>query len=193
MVFALPYTTLLLMLLNIMRTKRKSLFGWSNVFYNYSLQDFAKDAWMPFLIALVLLAVAMLNNTDMYVQVEKILDLGISIIPSMVALIVAAYTIMLSFILSDKVTSIKNKEGGADFIQSINSGFAFCLLISILTIIMMVLAKGICNMQVEVEPTLADIINYVVYFLFSFLLGYSVFILIGIVIDIYNSGQTSLL
>lgn len=193
MVFALPYTTLLWMLLNIMRTKRKSLFGWSNVFYNYSLQDFAKDAWMPFLIALVLLAVAMLNHKDMYVQVEKILDLGISIIPSMVALIVAAYTIMLSFILSDKVTSIKNKEGGADFIQSINSGFAFCLLISILTIIMMVLAKGICNMQVEVEPTLADIINYVVYFLFSFLLGYSVFILIGIVIDIYNSGQTSLL
>lgn len=193
MVFALPYTTLLLMLLNIMRTKRKSLFGWSNVFYNYSLQDFAKDAWMPFLIALVLLAVAMLNNTDMYVQVGKILDLGISIIPSMVALIVAAYTIMLSFILSDKVTSIKNKEGGADFIQSINSGFAFCLLISILTIIMMVLAKGICNMQVEVEPTLADIINYVVYFLFSFLLVYSVFILIGIVIDIYNSGQTALL
>lgn len=193
MVFALPYTTLLLMLLNIMRTKRKSLFGWSNVFYNYSLQDFAKDAWMPFLIALVLLAVAMLNHKDMYVQVEKILDLGISIIPSMVALIVAAYTIMLSFILSDKVTSIKNKEGGADFIQSINSGFAFCLLISILTIIMMVLAKGICNMQVEVESTLADIINYVVYFLFSFLLVYSVFILIGIVIDIYNSGQTSLL
>ncbi len=193
MVFALPYTTLLWMLLNIMRTKRKSLFGWSNVFYNYSLQDFAKDAWMPFLIALVLLAVAMLNNTDMYVQVGKILDLGISIIPSMVALIVAAYTIMLSFILSDKVTSIKNKEGGADFIQSINSGFAFCLLISILTIIMMVLAKGICNMQVEVEPTLADIINYVVYFLFSFLLVYSVFILIGIVIDIYNSGQTALL
>lgn len=176
-----------------MRTKRKSLFGWSNVFYNYSLLDFAKDAWMPFLIAIVLLAVAMLNHTDMYVQVEKILDLGISIIPSMVALIVAAYTIMLSFIISDKVTSIKNKEGGADFIQSINSGFAFCLLISILTIIMMVLAKGICNMQVEVEPTLADIINYVVYFLFSFLLGYSVFILIGIVIDIYNSGQTSLL
>lgn len=123
----------------------------------------------------------------------SVLDLGISIIPSMVALIVAAYTIMLSFILSDKVTSIKNKEGGADFIQSINSGFAFCLLISILTIIMMVLAKGICNMQVEVESTLADIINYVVYFLFSFLLGYSVFILIGIVIDIYNSGQTSLL
>lgn len=193
MVFALPYTTLLWMLLNIMRTKRKSLFGWSNVFYNYSLQDFAKDAWMPFLIALVLLAVAMLNNTDMYVQVGKILDLGISIIPSMVALIVAAYTIMLSFILSDKVTSINNKEGGADFIQSINSGFAFCLLISILTIIMMVLAKGICNMQVEVEPTLADIINYVVYFLFSFLLVYSVFILIGIVIDIYNSGQTALL
>ena len=193
MVFALPYTTLLWMLLNIMRTRRKPLFGWSNVFYNYSLLDFAKDAWMPFLIALVLLAVAMLNNTDMYVQVGKILDLGISIIPSMVALIVAAYTIMLSFILSDKVTSIKNKEGGADFIQSINSGFAFCLLISILTIIMMVLAKGICNMQVEVEPTLADIINYVVYFLFSFLLVYSVFILIGIVIDIYNSGQTALL
>lgn len=193
MVFALPYTMLLLMLLNIMKNKRKSLFGWSNVFYNYSLLDFAKDAWMPFLIALVLLVIAILNHTDMYVQVERMLDLGISIIPSMVALIVAAYTIMLSFILSDKVSSIKNKEGGADFIQSINSGFAFCLLISILTIIMMALAKGICNMEVEVEPTLAVIINNVVYFLFSFLLVYSVFILIGIVIDIYNSGQTALL
>ena len=193
MVFALLYTILLLMLLNIMKNKRKSLFGWSNVFYNYSLLDFAKDAWMPFLIALVLLVIAIINHTDMYVQVERMLDLGISIIPSMVALIVAAYTIMLSFILSDKVSSIKNKEGGADFIQSINSGFAFCLLISILTIIMMALAKGICNMEVEVEPTLAVIINNVVYFLFSFLLVYSVFILIGIVIDIYNSGQTALL
>ena len=181
------------MLLNIMKNKRKSLFGWSNVFYNYSLLDFAKDAWMPFLIALVLLVIAILNHTDMYVQVERMLDLGISIIPSMVALIVAAYTIMLSFILSDKVSSIKNKEGGADFIQSINSGFAFCLLISILTIIMIALAKGICNMEVEVEPTLAVIINNVVYFLFSFLLVYLVFILIGIVIDIYNSGQTALL
>ena len=193
MVYALPYTMLLLMLLNIMKTKHKSLFGWSNVFSNYGLLDFVEDAWLPLVIALILLVVAKVSHADMYVQVEKILELGISIIPSMVALIVAAYTIMLSFILSDKVVSIKNKKGGKEFIQSINSSFAICLLISILTIIMMVLAKGVCNMGVEVEPTLAVIINNVVYFLSCFLLVYSISILIGIVIDIYNSGQTALL
>lgn len=181
------------MLLGLMKANYKSIFGWSNVLSNYSFADFLKDAWLPSLVASLLLLLAVYNKVDMYLQVKSLLELGITIIPSMVALIVAAYTIMLSFLLSDKISSIKEKTGGREFIQNINSSFAMCLLISILTIILMIVFKGISCMELEVEPKLADAINYVAYFIITFLLTYSVFILVGIVVDIYNSGQTSLL
>lgn len=193
MVCALLFIMPLLMLFVIMKAKRKSKFGWGNVFANYHFGDFMQDAWLPLTVASILLIVAQVNDVNLFEQLENVLDIGIAIIPSMVALIVAAYTIMFSFILGEKVSEIKEKDGGKEFVQSINSSFAMCLLVSIVTIIVIVFVKCICSMDLGVEPTLANVINSAAYFLACFLLTYSVFILIGIVIDIYNSGQTSLL
>lgn len=176
-----------------MNPKRKSVFGWSNVFANYSVHDFFCDAKLPFLVAFILLMVALYNGVDMYEQVKIVLGLGMTIVPSVVALMVAAYAIILSFIMSDKVKEIKASEKGKQFVQNINSSFAMCILISILTIIFMIFSQGISNLEIETYHVYASIINSSVYFTSFFLLTYTVYILIGIVIDIYNSGQTTLL
>ena len=47
-------------------------------------------------------------------------------------------------------------------------------------------------MNTHVVIECPNIINYPVYFLVCYLLVYSVSILIGIVVDIFNSGQTTL-
>ena len=55
----------------------------------------------------------------------------------------------------------------------------------------MIIISSVANMEITIKESNA--VNYFVYFLVCFLLIYSVFILIGIVIDIFNSGQTTLL
>ncbi len=41
---------------------------------------------------------------------KHLVGVGISIVPAMVALILTAYTIMLTFIIGDKFASIKKKK-----------------------------------------------------------------------------------
>ena len=72
-----------------------------------------------------------------------------------------------------------------------NSSFAACLFVSTISIIAMIIISSIANMDIEIEKPNA--VNYPVYFFVCYLLVYSVSILIGIVIDVFNSGQTSIL
>ena len=51
--------------------------------------------------------------------------------------------------------------------------------------------SSIANMKIEIQNP--DAINYLAFFLVCYSLIYSVSILVGIVIDIFNSGQTVLL
>lgn len=95
------------------------------------------------------------------------------------------------FIIGDKFASIKKTKEGRQLIQDLNSSFAACLFVSTISIIAMIIISSIANMGIAIEEP--NTVNYPVYFLVCYLLVYSVSILIGIVIDIFNSGQTTLL
>lgn len=131
------------------------------------------------------------KDADILLQLKHLVEVGISIVPAMVALILTAYTIMQTFIIGDKFASIKKTEEGRQLIQYLNSSFAACLFVSTISIIAMIIISSIVNMGIAIEEP--NIVNYPVYFLVCYLLVYSVSILIGIVIDIFNSGQTTLL
>ena len=72
-----------------------------------------------------------------------------------------------------------------------NSSFAICLIISTVSIIVMIVVSCVVSMDIKVQNP--DVINYPVFFIICYLLVFSVSILIGIVIDVFNSGQTTLL
>lgn len=169
----------------------KSVFGWKAVFENYGIKDFVIDSLIPTIISSILCVVIYCSGGDMLEQVKHILSLGIAVVPSMVALILAAYTIMLSFILSEAMSKLKSTDNGKSLIQIINSSFAACLLVSTITIIVMLIVSSVANLNIEIEHP--NRINYPVYFVICYLLTYSVCILIGVVVDIFNSGQTVLI
>lgn len=171
--------------------ENKSLFGWNAVFSHYSWKDFIQDGAIPFVLSVVLCISTLLSEKCIYELLKTILDVGLSVAPVMVTLIVAAYTIILSFLMSDKFAQVKNAEVGKDFMRSLNSSFAMALFFTLLTVIAMIVVKCISDMQIKCKYAVA--IDYAVYFSITFLLILSVYILYGIVIDIFNSGQTTLL
>lgn len=171
--------------------KPNSVFGWKNVLYNYGWKGILLDSILPVIISSILCSVMYWKDTNIFLQLKHLVNVGISIVPAMVALILTAYTIILTFIIGDKFTSIKKTKAGKKLIQDLNSSFAACLFVSTISIIAMIIISSIANMDIETnEP---NAVNYSVYFFVCYLLVYSVSILIGIVIDIFNSGQISIL
>lgn len=171
--------------------KPKSIFGWKKVLNNYGWKGTLLDSILPVVISSLLCTIMYLKDADIFLQLKHLVGVGISIVPAMVALILTAYTIMLTFIIGDKFASIKKTEAGKKLIQDLNSSFASCLFVSTISIIAMIIISSIANMDIEIKDP--NVVNYPVYFLVCYLLVYSVSILIGIVIDIFNSGQTSIL
>lgn len=167
------------------------IFGWSAVWASYGWKSFLKDSAIPTTVSLFLCYLIKANDANIYDQLKNLLNLGISIVPAMVALILAAYTIILSFIMGDKVSEIRQTVAGKKLIQNLNSSFASCLFVSTISIIALIIVSCICNMKIEI--TQPEYVNYPVFFFVCYLLIYSVSILIGVVIDIFNSGQTTLL
>lgn len=172
-------------------SKPTSIFGWKSVRHNYGWKGILLDSILPVVISTLLCAVMYCKDADIFLQLKHLLSVGISIVPAMVALILTAYTIMLTFIIGDKFASISKTDAGKKLIQDLNSSFAACLFVSTISIIAMIIISSIANMDIEIKEP--NIVNYPVHFFVCYLLVYSVSILIGIVIDIFNSGQTILL
>lgn len=171
--------------------KPNSIFGWKSVLHNYGWKGILSDSLLPIIISIILCVLMYWENVDIFMQLKHLVGVGISIVPAMVALILTAYTILLSFIVGDKFSSIKKTREGNKLIQDLNSSFAACLFISTISIIVMIIVSSIANMGISIEHS--NRVNYFTYFSVCYLLVYSVSILIGIVIDIFNSGQTTLL
>ena len=171
--------------------RQSSIFGWKTVFKNYGWKSFLKDSIMPLIISFTISIVMYQIGTDTFSQLKVLVNIGISIVPAMVALILTAYTIMLTFITGDKFSSITHTNKGKELIQDLNSSFAACLFVSTISIIMMIMVSTITNLEITIKNP--NIVNYPIYISVCYLLIYSVSILIGIVIDIFNCGQTTLL
>lgn len=171
--------------------KPLSIFGWKAILRNYGWTNLWLYSILPLIVSLGLCTLMYVKDADILLQLKHLVGVGISIVPAMVALILTAYTIMLTFIIGDKFASIKKTEEGRQLIQDLNSSFAACLFVSTISIIVMIIISSIANMGIAIEEP--NTVNYPVYFLVCYLLVYSVSILIGIVIDIFNSGQTTLL
>lgn len=171
-----------------MANNHKSEFGWGAVLRHYGFKSLLKDSVLPLCLSITILFLITINEVDVKSQLEKLLSIGFTIVPVMISLVLAAYAILLSYILSESVSKIIENDSGRDFIADLNSGFAAYLFISIITIVVMIVVSNV--LEIGIECRYGDLINAMVYGIISFLLLYSVNVLIGVVIDIFNIGQT---
>lgn len=107
--------------------KPLSIFGWKAILRNYGWTNLWLDSILPLIVSLGLCTLMHVKDADILLQLKHLVGVGISIVPAMVALILTAYTIMLTFIIGDKFASIKKTEEGRQLIQDltyiIHSGF----------------------------------------------------------------------
>lgn len=172
--------------------KDNTLFGWRAVFKQYGWRDLLMDSVYPLIITiLIVLILVFFSSVDSYIVLQNIVNIGLSVVPAMVALILTAYTIILAFIISDKMNAIKNSEESRDLIKGLNSGFASCLLFSTISLIILVITSNV--MAMKIYSPYSVVINFIVFFIICFLVMLSITILWGVIIDIFNSGQTALI
>lgn len=106
--------------------KPLSIFGWKAILRNYGWTSFWLDSILPLIVSLGLCTLMYVKDADILLQLKHLVGVGISIVPAMVALILTAYTIMLTFIIGDKFASIK-KNGRRQTTYS-RFKFKFCCL-----------------------------------------------------------------
>lgn len=168
-------------------TNNKTIFGWKIVFKYYNLKVFFIDGIIPAIIAVIICLIIGLSKNSVIDQLKHLVDVGINIIPSMIAFLLAAYAIMLTFFSSNEISILKSTKEGKELAKSINANFAACILLSIITIIVLFLVSAVANMNIQIEHS--SWINYPILFVVCFLLVFSVYSLVNIVIDIFNCGQ----
>lgn len=145
------------------------IFGWKAILKNYGWTNFWLDSILPLIVSLSLCTLMYVKDADILLQLKHLVEVGISIVPAMVALILTAYTIMLTFIIGDKFASVKKTEEGRQLIQDLNSSFAACLFVSIISIMAMLIISSIANMGLAIEEP--NTVNYPVYFFCMLLIG----------------------
>lgn len=175
-----------------MTNQKYSFFGWPAVWKSYGWRSFFKDSIIPFIISVILCyLIAQKEPLEIYQHLLHLVGLGVSIVPAMVALILAAYTFILAFIMGDKIAEIKKKEEGQILIKNLNSSFAACLFVTTTSMVVLIIVSCISNLELKFDFSVG--INLSAYFIISYLLFYSVIILFGVIIDVFDSGQTTLL
>lgn len=169
--------------------------GLKGIIKTYGWRDFFKDSVVPLVLALIVLIAAIICCDDSHELFDKVISLCVSILPSYLGLLVAAYTILLTLSTTDAGTKLKkivnenNGLTGKFLIRKLNSGFAACVLIGGLALFLSFLFSVISSLNIVI--TYADAVNYIGVFLSVYLLAFSLTTLVGIIEDLFNLGQTT--
>ena len=169
----------------------KSEFGWKSLLHYYGGKGFFRDSILPIVISIVICIGTFFSDKEALEILKIITGLSNEIVPAMIGLVLAAYTVLLTFFTGESFKKATETDDGKKFIKGINAGFAACLtLLSICVIVSIIIAVCI---EWGYSSQYSELINFSSLFVISFLLSYAITSIFGIIIDIYNSGQTTAL
>lgn len=171
-------------------SKDSTFFGWRSAFNVYGLKDFATDSIIPAVLSLLLIVVGIYSGADTYKMLGAVFSLGMSIIPVMISLLIAAYAILLSMFCSKTANDIAELEGGKELLANLNSDFAVSIYVSIVSILVILSGSFVHGLGILSEYS--SLVNSIVSFWVLYLLCFSVLILKDLVIAIYDIGQVAI-
>jgi hypothetical protein len=104
--------------------KKHSIFGWGSVFKSYTNHDLIKDSIFPLLAAVTITVISYLGEKDMLVELFKVITIGLSVVPVMLSILLAAYAILMSMYWSPICEKMKHNVKGNKLLNGLNSSFA---------------------------------------------------------------------
>lgn len=167
-------------------------FGWNAVFKSYTKKDLINDSVFPLIIAsMVILIMNLVYNQNTLNILLELLSLILSFLPNMLVLLVAGYTILVSFYWSGIAEKIKKLKNGVKLLNDLNSSFAGALYMMIYALLISLIIKCFSLLGVCVISLYAEIINQICIFILVYFLIFSILRIKDAVIDIYNIAKTS--
>lgn len=174
-------------------SKKRKNYGWSAALNDYSIKSILMDGVLPLIISFFSIVLLFLAKIDIHKALSSLLDLSLNVIPIMLSLLLAGYTILLSLYWSDFGEKTKKIKGGSNLINQINASFAISILIMILGVFIIVVTSFLYNLDLKSPDFInSNIINGSICFIILFLLTYSIWIMKDITINIYNLGKASM-
>lgn len=164
-------------------------FGWRVVFQFYTLKNLLIDSIVPMLLSTIVVILSYMSHVASYDVLNKGLNLGMTVAPVMISLLIAAYAILLSMFCSNTGKAIAQQEGGTNLLDGLNADFATSILASFVGIIFFIMASFIHSLGFTC--LYADFINYFALLIAAYLLFFSVYILKDLVIGIFNFGRVA--
>jgi hypothetical protein len=174
-----------------MTNNSDSINGWKSVFADYTISDALKDCKYPICISLFLTIMIIVNSSNVFDALEKIVSGIISILPDILVLLLAGYAIVLTLFWSDYGKNIRKYSTGRKLLKNINSSYAATILIMVIALLLSFILDIFMSLKLETSATASIWINGITIFFMITLLLYSVWLLKDITINIYNLGQTS--
>lgn len=162
-------------------------FGLKGIFKQYFLKDFIKDIWFPILLGIGLTILLSIKKADDYKILLDLLNFGIILLPVITTIILSGYVLLLT-LLSSSLKDLSKNTKGKELHSSLNSCFASTLILSLVSIIFLFIITLIANLGFE--SSCAYQINLFVFGFSCVLICYPIICLFGIIIDLFNLGET---
>ena len=175
------------------RKKKNKRFGWPSAFKYYSIRDIIKDIRIPSLMSFVIMLIVACRGCDLVEVIGRISEMGLSVVPAMVALILAAYTILISMYwapICDKLKS--DEETGLPLLKGLNASFAITIRFATIGIVFLFAVFCIGEIQVSAPENVLMICNLLIIMVLIFFVLFPIYMLIDIAINIYNIAVFSI-
>jgi len=173
---------------------KKNQMGFSGLMSIYPLKNLVKSTIFPILIDICLIFIVRIFDIDTYKLIVFISETITSVIPNVLGFILTGYAVIISVTeskyLKIMVKTLPNKN--ITLYQTVNSTFAFVLMVLCATFIFGFLSNFILKANLEIVDCLSNClykINLSILFLLIFLFLYSIFAIKDVVFNIFNFGQ----
>lgn len=156
---------------------------------NYGWKQFRKDCLLPFVIAIGLCVLMYSFDAEIMFQLQYIISIGFSTLPILFVAALISYVFTLALCHSYvRDRSDNDKNINTNFIKTLNSGFAFYSLSLLATIAIMIVFLCLVNIGFMFWENIG--IQYTAYWLVAFSFAFSIYAIWGIVLTLFNIGQT---
>lgn len=168
--------------------------SWRAAFKAYSLKDLLWDSILPILITVILFSITVMNTgVDKIKMIDKMCSLLFIVLPPLLSILIASFSIWISFFLSKTFEKLENNEEGRMVVYGLNASFLINILFMLIGMIFVIITTICQNFELSLCPNTDDIINHIVLFVLYFMSIEYIWLLKDIAKNLHNVAKFALL
>jgi|GEM_PF-1403520 hypothetical protein len=184
----------------------KSLLSWNEMWKSYKRWNgLATDVLPPLIISIIVTFGVARYNQDFNQAICTLADTAVSVLITLSAFYLAAYTLVVSFLLNNHLPNLMHCTDGEELTKGLNATFAISLMFSSIGLMVALIIQAIAQQHIPLQKFFDDVsiyhssaelwelwINRIVYGLLLFLTLLPAWTTLFSIRDIYSIGLLSL-